>query len=337
MSARDLSELGRLARLLDHLHQGVVAVKPDLTIAFANRAARELLEAGRLEEGAAVPDPWPGFSVPDFVRAVFMRGESQAEVMLDADRTESRAIKLAGTTGDDGGAAIVILSDASEHDRRERAQRDFVTNAAHELQTPLTAILGAVEVLQAGAKDDPAESARFLAHIDREARRLSKLAQALLILARAQAVDEQPSREAIDLPELLAVVARSLGDQMELEIAVECAPGLVAMAHGDLVEQALVQLVTNAVKHAGRGPVVLAGLAAEAGTVAVEVRDSGPGIPVPEHERIFERFYRGTGDSAGFGLGLAIVRQIAAVLDGELAVSTDGSGTIVRLTLPRVT
>ncbi len=81
---------------------------------------------------------------------------------------------------------LIVLDDLTEQERRELAEREFVTNAAHELRTPLTTIIGAVEVLQAGAKDDADERDRFLAHIEREAARLARLARALLA-ARARA------------------------------------------------------------------------------------------------------------------------------------------------------
>ena len=87
---------------------------------------------------------------------------------------------------------LIVLDDLTEQERRELAEREFVTNAAHELRTPLTTIIGAVEVLQAGAKDDPVERDRFLAHIEREAERLARLARALLTLARAHAGQERP-------------------------------------------------------------------------------------------------------------------------------------------------
>src|SRR5207302_6082312 len=121
---------------------------------------------------------------------------------------EERALALVGIPAQpEGDTVLIVLDDLSEEERRELAEREFVTNAAHELRTPLTTIIGAVEVLQAGAKEHPAERDRFLAHIEREAARLARLAHALLSLARAHAGEEHPRLEPTLLEPLLREVA----------------------------------------------------------------------------------------------------------------------------------
>ena len=217
------------------------------------------------------------------------------------------------------------------HERRERAERDFVTNAAHELQTPLAAITSAIEVLQAGAKDDPIERDRFLAHIEASCRRLDRLTRALLVLARAQTRDEVPRREVIPLEPLFRSIAASF--PREADVVVECARDVAVIANRPLLEQAIANLGHNAVKH-GRGTVVFAGSRAE-GRVAIEVRDAGPGIALVERDLVFRRFYRhddATRD--GFGLGLAIVAESVEALDGELELDTSAQGTRVVIRLP---
>ena len=91
---------------------------------------------------------------------------------------------------------ILVITDVSVRERRERAEREFVTNAAHELRTPLATITGAIQVLQSGAKDDAVERDRFLDHIEREAARLGRLTHSLLVLARAQTREEAPQSRA---------------------------------------------------------------------------------------------------------------------------------------------
>jgi signal transduction histidine kinase len=122
----------------------------------------------------------------------------------------------------------------------------------------------------------------------------------------------------------------------EYDLAIECASDLAAWCDRSLVEQAITGLAENAVKHGGSGTVVLAA-AQRAGGVKIEVRDAGPGIPHDQHERMFERFYRGVGPSSeGFGLGLAIVRQAAEAMGAELSVESEpGEGTTIGLLLPQ--
>ena len=120
-----------------------------------------------LPRGARLPDPWPEFSLPELVRGLLSTGESATEhVRLQRGSAELSYV-VRGLPADGAATAVVMLFDDSERERRERTQRDFVTNAAHELQTPLAAIVSATEVLQSGAKDIPEQRDRFLAHVER--------------------------------------------------------------------------------------------------------------------------------------------------------------------------
>jgi two-component system, OmpR family, phosphate regulon sensor histidine kinase PhoR len=229
---------------------------------------------------------------------------------------------------------MIVLDDLSEQERRELAEREFVSNAAHELRTPLTTIIGAVEVLQAGAKDDPAERDRFLAHIEREGARLARLARALLTLARAHALQEQPRGEPVALRELLQEVADDLRPPAGVAVELDCPEDLWAMVNRDLLEQVLRNLGENAAKHTQEGRVVLRAYAG-GNTLRVEVEDTGVGMSADTQRHVFDRFYRGKDrDAEGFGLGLAIVRQTVRSLDGRIELdSAPGQGTRVRIVL----
>jgi two-component system phosphate regulon sensor histidine kinase PhoR len=229
---------------------------------------------------------------------------------------------------------MIVLDDLTEQERRELAEREFVANAAHELRTPLTTIIGAVEVLQAGAKDDPDERDRFLAHIEREAARLARLARALLTLARAHAGQEQPRAEPVELAPLLQEVADDLRPRDGVAVEVDCPPGLAASINRDLLEQALRNLGENAAKHTSAGHVVLRAYAEGKG-LRVEVEDTGIGMSADTQRHVFDRFYRASDrDAEGFGLGLAIVRQSVRTLGGRVELdSALGKGTRVRLVL----
>ena len=327
-------ERDRLRMLLERLHEGVVTVDEDLVVQFANAEARRLL--GRLAEGDALPEPWTTFSLRDFASGLFAGDTSLAQAHVRAD--EERALALVGIPAQpEGDTVLIVLDDLSEEERRELAEREFVTNAAHELRTPLTTIIGAVEVLQAGAKEHPAERDRFLAHIEREAARLARLARALLTLARARAGQEPPRVEAVSLASLLDEVGDGLRPRDKVAVEVDCPPELLASVNRDLLEQALRNLGENAVKHTPSGRIVLRARAAGT-SVLVEVEDTGVGMSAETQQHVFDRFYRGQDrDPEGFGLGLAIVWQAVRTLGGRLDIdSALGRGTRVRITLERV-
>jgi signal transduction histidine kinase len=231
-------------------------------------------------------------------------------------------------------AAVSAYWDVTDRERRARAEREFVTNAAHELRTPLTALASAVEVLQSGAKEKRADRDRFLHHVEQQCNRLQRLVRSLLLLARAQTGQERAETEVLEVDSLLDEIRRNGPDRLQVDV--RCRPGTGVIAHRDLAEQALLNLVSNAAKYAPSGDILLTG-SEQNGFVALEVIDAGPGIPPHERERVLERFYRGEdGNRAdGFGLGLAIASQVAEALQGKLELEpSESGGTRARLLLP---
>jgi signal transduction histidine kinase/HAMP domain-containing protein len=329
------SERDRLEQLVDRLREGVLSVHSDLTVELANDAARRMLSTPRLRAGDQVPDPWPALSLRRFATRLFGAGAeaTEGQVTIESEKT----LALAGLPPHPGSAtAIIVIVDISERERRERAEREFVANAAHELRTPLTTIVGAVEALQGGAKHDAEERDRFLAHVEREAARLARLTRALLVLARAETGQEPPLLAPVRALPLLEEVRARLTPAEGVSVEIECDPDLTLFSEQDLLEEALSNLAANAARHTARGRIVLAARSVDADTVELEVTDTGRGIPPAEQERVFERFYRGNGrDADGFGLGLPIVHRTVQALGGRIDLhSVPGSGTRVRVALP---
>jgi signal transduction histidine kinase len=262
-----------------------------------NAAAQRLLRGHPLVEGEALPEPWPEFSLRQVAARLFEPEAAVAQARVEPG--PERTYALAGVpAGGSLGLAVMVVSDVSERDRRERAEREFVANAAHELRTPIAAIAGAVEALEAGAKDEAADRERFLAVVSRQSARLGRLVRALLVLARAQSRDETLRLEPLPLRPLLLEVADSLDPGSRVALSVDCPPDLEVLAQRDLAEQIVVNLAANAVKHTETGTVALA--ARRLGeSVVLEVRDSGRGIAAVDQERIFDRFYSGDGAERG--------------------------------------
>jgi signal transduction histidine kinase len=232
---------------------------------------------------------------------------------------------------------VLVVRDVSDRERRRRAELEFVGNAAHELRTPLSAIASAVERLQAGAREDPEKRDRFIGHIQRESGRLNRLTSSLLALARAQTREEVPQLEEIRLRGLLEELVGGLEVRRGVGVVVECPSDLAVSGNHDLLEHALLNLLTNATRHTERGQIRVAAGIDDQGAVIIKVVDPGTGIPTDELGLLFDRFYRGSGEKPGigFGLGLPITKEAVEAMGGRVEIeSLLGSGTTVRVVLP---
>ena len=312
----------RLDALLDRLDDGVVVINRQMRKDFANDRARELL---------GTDDDLPA-GVRRVVEDLFATGLPGHVRLTDGQHDlDVSGIPPAG----DGDSAIIVLHDQSQAERNERVQREFATNAAHELRTPLASIVTAVEMLQTGAKEDAETRDEFLEVIEREAARLTRLTRALLVLARADGGEEGPRRGHVAVAPLLEQVAASLPARKQVTVAVDCPPGVEIAGDADLLEQAVSSVATNAVQHTDSGHVTLRGRPSN-GSVVIEVADTGSGIPPAARRRIFDRFYRAADSEGGFGLGLSIAREAVGALGGEIEVESEvAQGTTVRITLDR--
>ena len=326
------SERDRLLRLLEQLQEGVIAVDRDLTVEFANSRAQALLERD-LGAGTELPDPWPELPLREAVESLFSSGADVRTLRahLDSGKTYVVALLPPPSTSETG---VVVITDVTEQERREWAERDFVMNAAHELRTPLAAIASAVEVLQDGAKDRPEDRDRFLTIVERQTTRLTNLARSLLTLARAQTRSESVRLEAVRVSELLDEIAAEVGDG-DLVVDVDGnRDGMTVRAHRELLQQALENLAANARKHAARR-LELRAERVDNDRVRIEIADDGRGMSPRDAERAVDRFYRAPGSTGdGFGLGLPIVREVVRAMDGTLAIeSNPGQGTTVSIVL----
>jgi two-component system, OmpR family, sensor histidine kinase ResE len=324
------SERDRLRLLLEQLQEGVIAVDGELKVAFANPAAARLL--GPLRHGELLPEPWAEPSLRRLATGLFRPGARIAQARVSPGDELSYAL-VGIPAGPGSELAVLVLSDISERERRERAEREFVANAAHELRTPIAVIASAIDVLEQGAKAVPEDRDRFLTMIRHQTARLGRLVRVLLVLARAQ-TRQQPLRlQAVELRPLLAEIAAELDPPEDVSVEISCPEGTAVLAEPDLVAQVLANLARNSVKHTERGRILLAARPVD-GSVVIEVTDTGAGIPQAEQERIFDRFYTGDEERPGFGLGLPIVRDAVRALGGVVEIESEpGRGTTARVTL----
>jgi signal transduction histidine kinase len=219
---------------------------------------------------------------------------------------------------------------------RHFGDENFVKHAAHELRTPVSAIASAIEVLQAGAKENPDTRDRFLRHIELATHRLERLLEALLLLARAQTGDEQPPiSSVVELEPVLQNVVTGVVPAAGVEVEIDCPTAMAVQANPRLLEQLLANLAANAAKHTDSGSIRL--LARRNGkTVTIEVRDTGHGLE-PQSRALIARELarREAPEVRGLGIGLTIVREAVRALGGAVEIdSPAGAGTTATVTLP---
>ena len=317
------SDRNKLAAIFDGLTDVVMVVDYEGPVRFSNKAA------GRLLDDSGQP---PEVVLPQLHRA--------AEVGFSAHpalRIGDRAYAMTARALPDERAVLAVLRDRTDELRRELAEADFVSNAAHELRNPLAGISGAIEVLQSGAKHDPRDRDHFLKRLREDAERMNRLTQSLLTLAR---VDSRgaPESEFVDVPLAIRDVVDACEAPKHVELVVDVESDLAATGDPTLLRQVMIGLLTNAFKNTPPpGTVTVRGRHDSEGEVILEVIDTGTGIPAAELERVFERFYRRseTRKQEGFGLGLAIARRMVDVMGGQIgATSTEGEGSTFWVRLP---
>ena len=316
-----------LRRLLGRLPMGVVSVDSDLTVQYVNPAGRVFVSGASV--GAPVPEPFERFSLRKFAHRLFSENPPVRQLV---EAPSGRLLELDGIAGGEHDSALLLVQDVTAREQRRRAEHEFAANAAHELRTPIAAITSALDVLKSGAKDIPTDRDLFLAHIDRETARLARLVDALLLLARIETGQEQPSLRLVDVAPLLQDVASDLEPEKGVRLRVECAPAVAMLTDADLLRQAVWNLAANAVQHTVAGEIRLAGR--DLGRLAeIEVSDTGSGITPADRAQIFDRFFRAQRRvDGGFGLGLPLTQEITRALGGTLTLDSEpGIGTRVRV------
>jgi two-component system phosphate regulon sensor histidine kinase PhoR len=303
-----------LSVVVGGLVEGVVVVKPDTGVALVNDAARPLLG-----DDVSLPAPL----VPLVTRA--LTGEpAAAELELQGRAVRASARPL----GEPG--AIVVLYDVTRIRALEAVRREFLSNAAHELRTPVTSISGYAETLLGGGVDGET-STEFLITIHRNAQRIAALVADLLVLDTLEARAERVgTRAPIELAQVVGDAARTArGVTPSAQIDVEVAPGLAVLGTRDGLDHIVQNLIDNAAKY-GNDTTVSVRAERTGRRVQLSVADHGPGIPVDHEERVFERFYRldagRSRDQGGSGLGLAIVKSQVEAIGGRVWVEQNRPG-----------
>jgi signal transduction histidine kinase len=316
------TERDRLSAVFDGLTEAVIVAAEDGEVRFTNAAAGRLVRDGR-----------PAAALTPSLRRAAQHGADEIPVLaIDGRLYGVQARQVPAEQ-----AVLLVVRDRTEELKREQAEAEFVSNAAHELRNPLAGIKSGIEVLQAGAKDDPEVRDTFLDRLGDDAERMTRLTQSLLMLARVEAAGGRDPEQVVDVTLSAREAIAAIEEPDGVELLEETDDDLVAEGDPVLLRQVMIGLLSNACAYTpAPGTVTLRASRGPENTVTIEVQDTGKGIPPEEQDRVFERFYRGSGilEREGFGLGLSIAKRMVDVMGGQIGLRSkpgEGSTFWVRL------
>ncbi|MFU8780371.1 MAG: ATP-binding protein [Kiritimatiellia bacterium] len=335
--------------LLRSMVEGVVAVDPQRDVLRMNQSAAQLLGV-RDVEAAKGKSVLTFLRTPEWVALLdrVLGGESPVEGYVELDDgklvLQVHGVALTGQQKRNLGA-LLVFTDVTVLSRVDTMQREFVANVSHELKTPITAITGFVEALLEHPDDDEETRRRFLGIVLKQVGRLQTIVSDILSLAALENGMRHPEqdREVADLCEILEnaiLPCRAIASQKSITIALDCQSQDKVRIYPFFLEQAVMNLVDNAIKYSPEGSVVSVVGRGLTDQIVIRVSDNGPGIAPEHHARLWERFYRvDRGRSrrvGGTGLGLAIVRRVALLHGGRCTVqSASGKGSTFSMLFPR--
>jgi two-component system phosphate regulon sensor histidine kinase PhoR len=335
--------------ILESMHEGVLALDTQERVITVNRAAEALLGVLATQaKGHTIQEVVRNVALQRLLAAALHSTEAAtADIVLRGSEErflQATATALRDAQGRDIGV-LVVLNDVTQLRRLENIRRDFVSNVSHELKTPITSIKGFVETLRDGALEDRAQAERFLGIIARHAERLHAIIEDLLALSRLEQGSDSyeiPRSESslTDVIQAAILDCAARAEAQHVTVIPTCAAELRAAVNAPLLEQALVNLLDNAITYSNPDSRVWVHVRQEDSMLIIDVRDQGVGIPYDHLDRIFERFYRvdkaRSRERGGTGLGLAIVKHIVQVHGGQVSVtSTVGQGSTFTLRIPR--
>ena len=330
------AERTRVQRLLDSLDTAVMLFEPE-GLVYANPAAQELFGVPRAEPRS----PLQSLGVEGLAAAIAEARESRSNVDIEVVRDDRQLSAHASASGEN--VVALVVSDVTESRRLDAIRRDFVTNASHELKTPVAGMQALADSLALAVERDPDRARSMVRRMQSEAARLAKMVNELLDLARIEEDSAAAAlRQRVDLAAIVRAEVAGLdaaATQRGVTVSVECPAPAWLVANAEDLRLIVANLLENAVRYNRNGGEVELRVQRRGAQVILEVEDNGIGIPEADRDRIFERFYRvdkpRSRAAGGTGLGLSIVRNAAERQGGEVSVSSVlGFGSTFRVVLP---
>jgi two-component system phosphate regulon sensor histidine kinase PhoR len=333
--------------LLSCMTEAVLAVDTERRLIKVNASARELLQIPEIAPGKTpIAELIRNADLLNIIEDALEADEPVGGEILIPEREQHLFAHGTALTDSENRhiGAVLVINDVTRLRRLATMRRDFVANVSHELKTPITSIKGFAETLLEETVDPDSNEARFLGIICKQSDRLQSIVEDLLALADIEDSTEKKSIEFHTVPiarvlENAVGVCLSAATAHNIKLAVDCNSSLETMANIQLFEQAITNLVGNAVKYGLADTTVFVSARVVEDCVEVSVRDQGPGIASKHLSRLFERFYRVDKSRSrklgGTGLGLAIVKRIALAHAGHVHVESElGKGSTFFMSIP---
>jgi two-component system phosphate regulon sensor histidine kinase PhoR len=334
--------------VLSSMMEGVIALDHEERILHCNQTAlgmfSQLLEHVR---GRSIQEIIRNRDLHDMLRETVAKGtKTEGDIILL--RPAGRVMNVHCTPLLDADetriGALVVMNDVTQLRRLENMRSDFAANVSHEIKTPLTAIQGFVETLHHGNVDDPEEASRFLGIIHRHVLRLVDIIDDLMKLSRLEQDDEgkqlniEPGRVRNMIADAVQMCGKKAADK-RIDLKIHCDDDLSVNMDAALMEQAVVNLLDNAIKYSPENSRIDISAERDGDNIIMHFKDQGIGIAARHLSRLFERFYRvdkaRSRKLGGTGLGLAIVKHIVQAHGGQVGVeSVQGTGSTFTILIP---
>lgn len=336
---------GELSTLIQHLPVGVLVVNHHRKIKIMNAAANHLLGV-KLVIGellySIITNHYALTAMLECAMETHQDQRKAIQIETDEGIKHLEVTMVYHETSKTHFQIVIIIYDLTEVVQLEQMQVDFVSNASHELKTPITAINGFAETLLAGAKDDPATLEQFLTIINNESKRLIDLVEDVLSISRFTTTDvgDEQSDEPIMIKGWLDDEITSMSRiaaTKNIELINATAVTFNVATKPNYLTQIVKNVISNAIKYNKEGGAVVITAQPINEGWQLEIKDNGIGIPSKQLPRVFERFYRGDASrtqqiASGTGLGLAIVKELVTKLNGEISLKSQvGVGTTVTI------
>jgi two-component system phosphate regulon sensor histidine kinase PhoR len=347
------SQRNELETVFSSMVESVMAIDSNERIININSAAAKLFGTDKNSaKGKLIQEVLRNINLQEQIKEVVKSGVSMQDEIVHSDAAGRKFLQTNIVSLRDRKAQILgvllVLNDVTKMRQLESVRRDFVANVSHELRTPITSIQGYVETLLDGAIDDRDDALRFLETVLRQAERLTEIIDDLMALSR---IEQEAEHGLIKLEKgqlcmVLDVAIETCehrAEQKNITILMECPENLELEMNETLIEQALVNLLVNAIKYSQEGGYVHVQVSTveddEQKFVRIDVVDNGSGIASHHLPRLFERFYRSdkarSRKEGGTGLGLAIVKHIVLAHNGSVDVTSElGKGSTFAIYLP---
>ncbi len=344
-----IKQRNELEAVLSSMKEGVIAVDLDEKIISINQSAASMFKSRTSDlEQRSIQEVIRNPELQKITKKAISSGEhSEGDIVLYQGEESILNVQTTSLLDENEKfiGIIVVLNDVTQLRHLETMRKEFVSNVSHEIKTPLTAIKGFVETLSQGAMENPGEAKRFLNIIEKHVNRLVALIEDLMHLS---VIEQKDKIKEIKLKKgnirsvikTAVQVCQAKAESKKIKVNLICHEDISAKIDTQLLEQAAVNLLDNAIKYSEEKGLVQIEVIAKGSEICLSFKDYGIGIPKEHLPRLFERFYRvdkaRSRKLGGTGLGLAIVKHIVQTHEGYVTVESEpGKGSNFIIHLPK--